>query len=130
MCGTGFQRVPNEVDSLVFEGDISLLGVNAAVVFAEKVPTQHKVENKIPNDTTVGSHEATIDPKGDVDNANGVDSAAINANGFPLEGFHLVVEKVGVFEDEFLTDTGSLTTCVTQSFTHFPVDFDMDFGFV
>ena len=127
MRGADLKRIAYEVDPFVFKGDKALLRMNATFISAEEIPTKHKIKDEVPHNAAVGPHKATIDSEGDVDDAQSLHSATIDANSFAFEGFDLVGVEGWVFTNEFLTYAGSLTASVTECLAQNIIYFDVNF---
>ena len=74
------------------------------------------------NDPTVHSHVASIDPEGDIDDAESLNFGSVDADSLIDGGLEFAPVKVRVSTDESLTDTRARTARVDESGDIFLVD--------
>ena len=79
--------------------------MDTALIFAEEVPSQDKVINKIADNSAVHAQMAFVNTKNDVDDPKGLNFATIYAIGSTVVRRDLVVKEFRVTPNEIFTDT-------------------------
>ena len=94
--------------------EIAFTGVDGALVFHEEVPPQDKWVHQIPYDPYTHTKMTALDAEGDVDDADGVHLATVDADRVAFERADDVVIKFGVATQKAFTHAGSFASRVTE----------------